>query len=348
MAGARKRGEEIRRFIVEHVEEHPTDIVAITGKAFNISRQAVNKHMNQLLTEKALIAEGTTRNRHYRLQSILRKDLSYELAGLKEDVVWRNDIAPLLSELPKNVRAIWQHGITEMLNNAIDHSSGKELCVNIEKTPRSVQVLIFDDGEGIFEKIRRELHLDDEYHSILELAKGKLTTDPEHHSGEGIFFSSRMFDRFGIHSGDLFFKHDIKAEFDLLDRVATPLQGTVVGMKLKNNTTRTTKEVFDAFSDDEYSFTKTVVPVRLAQYGDEMLVSRSQAKRVLARIDRFKTVIFDFESVDEIGQAFADQVFRVFANAHPEIELTYTNENARIRAMINRARSLSLNGLHFR
>ena len=54
---------------------------------------------------------------------------------------------------------------------------------------------------GIFKKIQKALDLLDERHAILELAKGKLTTDPKHHTGEGIFFTSRMFDEFTILSG---------------------------------------------------------------------------------------------------------------------------------------------------
>ena len=75
------------------------------------------------------------------------------------------------------------------------------------------------------------------------------------------------------------------------------------------------REVFDAFTDpEEYSFDKTVVPLRLAQYEGEKLVSRSQAKRVANRFERFKRVELDFAGVSEIGQAFADELFRVFAS----------------------------------
>jgi len=110
-------------------------------------------------------------------------------------------------------------------------------------------------------------------------------------------------------------------------------------MKLNNNTARTTKKVFDNFSDENYSFSKTVVPVRLAQYGHEKLISRSQAKRLLVRIDRFKVVIFDFDGVETIGQAFADEVFRVFRKHHPEVELHHVNACKDVEQMISRAES---------
>lgn len=69
-------------------------------------------------------------------------------------------------------------------------------------------LVIHDDGEGIFHKITKQLKLCDERHAVLELAKGKFTTDPKNHTGEGIFFSSRMFDDFAILSGTVYFTHD--------------------------------------------------------------------------------------------------------------------------------------------
>ena len=71
---------------------------------------------------------------------------------------------------------------------------------------------LHDNGVGIFKKIQTELRLLDERHAILELAKGKLTTDPKRHTGEGIFFSSRMFDQFDILSGGIFFTHKFQAD----------------------------------------------------------------------------------------------------------------------------------------
>jgi STAS-like domain of unknown function (DUF4325) len=209
------------------------------------------------------------------------------------------------------------------------------------KTAIDTQIIISDDGEGIFKKIQSALQLHDEHHAVLELAKGKLTTDPDRHSGQGIFFTSRMFDEFVILSGNVYFSHELnKAEDWILER-ASPQLGTNVFMKFKNNTSRTSKQVFDSFSSgDDYAFTKTVVPVRLAQYGDEKLVSRSQAKRLLAGVDKFKVVVFDFSGVEAVGQAFADEVFRVFKKQHSEIQLMSLNAVHDVEQMISRAQSV--------
>jgi anti-sigma regulatory factor (Ser/Thr protein kinase) len=241
--------------------------------------------------------------------------------------------------MPENVLDVWHYGFTEMFNNAIDHSGGTLIGIRLRKTATNTELVLYDDGIGIFEKIQTELNLLDERHAILELSKGKLTTDPANHTGEGIFFTSRMFDDFDILSGGVYFSHKFGEKEDWILERDKFSSGTAVWMKLNNHTARTTKKVFDQFtSDDDIGFTKTVVPVRLAQYGDDKLVSRSQAKRLLARVDRFKTVIFDFQSVDSIGQAFADEVFRVFALKHPEIELLTIKTNSAVKRMIRRAR----------
>lgn len=339
MVGVHTRGTEIRQFILDNVEHHPRDVAALAARTFGISRQAINKHIKRLVEEKAITVHGTTKDRHYLLRPLVLWDHTYPLNGnLREDVVWRNDVLPRLGDLPANVTGIWHYGFTEMLNNAIDHSNGKTVHISVNQTSNTTEMGIHDDGEGIFTKIQRELGLDDERHAVLELAKGKLTTDPERHTGEDIFFASRMFDDFGVLSGSVYFSHLHDEIEDWIVERRKFEAGTAVFMKLSNKTTRTTQEVFDSFtSDEDYGFTKTAVPVRLAQYGDETLVSRSQAKRLLARFDRFKVVILDFSEVEAIGQAFADEVFRVFAKQHPGTEIVHLDANEAVERMITRA-----------
>ena len=338
MVGVRSRGEAIRQFIVDNVAGHPTSIVALTSKEFGISRQAVNSHMKRLTEKNSLVAEGNTRNRVYKLHSEIAISKHLPLDELEEDFVWRDFVKLNLGSLPDNVMDIWSYGFTEMLNNAIDHSQGKYVRIAVEKNPAFSQVIITDDGEGIFRRIQRLLGLHDERHAVLELAKGKLTTDPDNHTGEGIFFSSRMFDEYAILSEGVYFSHEFSKPEDWIMERENPQSGTTVFMQITNNSARTMKSVFEKYaSGTEYGFDKTVVPASLARYGNEMLVSRSQAKRLLARVDKFRIVIFDFSDIDQIGQAFADEVFRVFKNQHPEIQLYFSQANADVENMIIRA-----------
>jgi anti-sigma regulatory factor (Ser/Thr protein kinase) len=339
MVGIRKRGEEIRQFILDNVEHHPKDVVSLVSRSFGISRQAVNKHIKRLVEQHALLVRGSTRSKHYILRPLVKWEHIYTLDGkLAEDTVWRVDIAEFVGDLSDNVIDIWHYSVTEIVNNAIDHSSGQQVLIQVAKTVTTTEIVIYDDGEGIFKKIQRELGLSDERHSVLELSKGKLTTDPDNHTGEGIFFSSRMFDDFAILSGNVYFSHKFEEVEDWILEQQRFQTGTGVFMKLANNTARTSKQIFDSFtSDDDYGFNKTVVPVRLTQYGDEKLVSRSQAKRLLARVEKFKTVIFDFDNVETVSQAFADEIFRVFKLQHPEMDLIYLKANKQVQQMIARA-----------
>lgn len=342
MSTVRARGEEIRKFILVNVQANPNNISRLASDRFSITRQAVNGHLNRLVQEGSLREKGKTRSRTYELAPLVEWSHEYPLntsTAPEEDVVWRNDISAILGPLPENVRDIWAYGFTEMFNNARDHSGGSLVDVSIKKTAIATQMLVADDGVGIFRKIQKAMNLLDERHAVFELSKGKLTTAPDRHSGEGIFFTSRVFDSFDILSGGVFFKHQFGDDEDWLSERKTPADGTAVFMSLNNHTARTTKKVFDQYAggSDNYGFNKTVVPVELAQYGNDKLISRSQAKRVMARVDLFTTVVLDFKDVPTIGQAFADEVFRVFAKEHPGIELLPIRANAEVKQMIQRA-----------
>ena len=188
--------------------------------------------------------------------------------------------------------------------------------------------------------------MNDEKEAVFELSKGRLTTDPDNHTGEGIFFTSRVFDIFDIDSKGIQFTHNNEFDFDLVDNSTTFTTGfgTFVYMSLKRDTKRTIEKVFDEFSSgpDDYLFNKTIIPVRLAQYENEKLVSRSQAKRLLTRVEKFQNVVLDFEGVSSIGQAFADEIFRVYPQTHTKINLVPINMEENVKKMIARTESTIL------
>ncbi len=326
----------VRRSILDLIDKDGRAVAARLADEFSISRQAASKHVSALVQEGIILASGDRRGREYRLATIDSAHRRYLREGLREDVVTREFFQPFLAGLPSNGQAIWQYGTSQMVNNAIDHSGSEDIIVGVRKTALYMDAWVSDHGEGIFLKIQRALGLYDPRESILELAKGKLTTSPENHSGEGIFFTSKVFDRFDIVSGRLHFLHDGKP-FDLLFEHDEASAGTTVAMRLSHSATRSTKEVMDQFAaPEEFTFAKTIVPVRLALYEGERLLSRSQAKRLSSRFERFAKVVLDFEGVDEIGQAFADELFRVFAAAHPSVSLAPINAQPDVAAMIER------------
>ena len=221
-------------------------------RRFNVSRQTVNRELNKMVSEGLIEAAGETRARHYKLISELLIGTLRLTSDLREDSVWRHDILPRLQGTPPNVLLICQHGFTEMLNNAIDHSGSLSAKIIIVRNAAKVNLTIFDHGIGIFQKIQKEKHLDDPQEAIFELSKGKLTTDPENHTGEGIFFTSRMFDRFSVMSDNfsLFCSPQVGDWwFDLVDcnmeikTVPTFVKGTCVMMDISCFSSRTMTEV---------------------------------------------------------------------------------------------------------
>lgn len=342
MAGVRENGEKVREFLLQGIVEKEPQLVTSAVRAFGISRQAVLKHVERLKAQNAILVTGTKRKPVYELIPIQIVEQDFPLDdGLEEHDVWEQLVLPLISNLPANVLGIWIHAFTEMFNNAIDHSGGASIHVRVTLSAQATEIQVSDNGIGIFKKIQGELDLQDERHALFELSKGKLTTDPKNHSGEGIFFTSRMLDRFEILAGGLFYIHRRDFKYDWLVGESRPQGGTLVTMALSNHSAMTSKKTFDLFSskDGEYGFNKTVIPIALAQFGSDSLVSRSQAKRILVRADKFEHVVFNFADVTSVGQAFADQIFRVYANEHPDIQLSPINMSAEVRQMVERAKA---------
>lgn len=340
----RAKAEDIRLFTLRAAgddRDEGKDSVGLVAKVaheFGVSRQAAHRHVKALVDEGSLIALGSNRGRVYQLAVLDRKEGSESLDGLEEHQVWRTYAASLIEAVPGAVHELGHFCFTEMVNNAIDHSGGTRLRVVVERTPLYLKMQVTDDGVGIFKKIREAMLLDDERHAMLELTKGKFTTDPKAHSGMGIFFTSKSCDKFSIMSGLLYFAHVRSGRDWLFDDGPGDFSGTVITMTIDLDTDKRLNRIFTDYSTPEHpGFSRTTIPVEVAQYGDENLISRSQAKRVLARIEKFKEVMFDFMNISIIGQSFADEIFRVFAQAHPDVEIFATNANPQVRAMIDLA-----------
>ncbi|MCP5158959.1 MAG: DUF4325 domain-containing protein [Gammaproteobacteria bacterium] len=337
----KERGEQIRRQIVRDVRHHPIDIAKHIATIFSISPQAVNSHIKRLETEGWLKSSGVGKGKRYFLGDLREYKSLFPLTeDFAEDSIWRNHYAFVLDGLPENIVDICHYGFTEMVNNVIDHSGGAKIYLSATRDKEKIVMVVVDNGEGIFKKIKRLCNLSDERQALFELSKGKLTTDPDNHTGEGIFFTSRVFDEFEIQSCGIQFSHDDTFDFDFIleSPISREEDGTTVYMLIKRDSARQMQSVFDDYAGpDKFQFNKTVIPVRLAQYGNEKLISRSQAKRLLARVERFHYVIFDFEGVSAIGQAFADEIFRVYAKAHPEITLLPDKMEPNVEKMVSRA-----------
>ncbi len=320
----------IMMYLLEQIYSGQPDVSKTVAEKCDISRNTVNNYLNEL--EDNNIITRLKRNsyvltEHPREYTFSRADNELESDTYFYEKFLKNHIEACTDE----AKLIWQYAISEMVNNVIDHSNAEGLNIFVQQNFLYTMVALIDDGVGIFNKIKEHFGFASLEEARQELFKGKLTTDSDNHSGEGIFFTSKLMDKFLIISSEMVFstdKYNHELNFNL---DSSSLDGTCVVMLLSNFTRRRISDVFDSFSNIEEGFTKTVIPMR--SMFDSAPVSRSQAKRVCHRLENFREIVLDFEGLDWMGQAFAHQMFAVYQNEHPDMVLTPINMNEAVEKM---------------
>jgi len=330
----------IRLFIYNNLKKHPSDIVALVAKTFDISRQRAHAHMAKEVKNGKITKIGRTSGVRYSLVDNNYKSFNLDITPtLDESWVWYKHIKPIVVGLPANIVASCNYGFTEILNNVKDHSEGTFTHIKVRKTKRHIDITIVDNGVGIFNKIQNALHIESVNEAILHLSKGKFTTDPDNHTGEGIFFTSRIFDIFSIYSDDLYYSF-VKREWLLSSEkqhdIDPTIKGTLINMKLSLFSSVTPKKIMDEYTDKNLGFNKTIIAVSLSADPGDPHVSRSQAKRLLVGLEKFKNIVLDFKGVESVGPAFIDQIFRVFKNENPHKFIKFINTNKEVKDMIVR------------
>jgi anti-sigma regulatory factor (Ser/Thr protein kinase) len=228
-----------------------------------------------------------------------------------------------------------QYAFTEMLNNAIDHSGSPDVQVSVWTRDGVLGFEIADEGMGVFRRVREGRRLEDDFAALQEISKGKVTTDPARHTGEGIFFTSKVVDLFSLESGGLRWTVD-NLRGDQAAGEAPLRVGTRVRCEVASNTSRTLHDVFDAYTaEDTHAFSKSRTVVRLFESG-ERFVSRSEAKRLARGLERFDEVLIDFRGVTQVGQGFVDELFRVWHEQRPGTTLVPVNMAPAVEAMVRR------------
>ena len=337
----------IRKIIETHLEKKGSVRSAEIAIAANVSRAYAHRILRELQSEGEILRIGKANRARYvradnrTVQRELAKELRFRVRlhnrSLNEDVVLKriHRETGVLQNIPTNTLRIVEYGFTEMVNNAIEHSQSDFIDVTMIRSLRNVSFAVRDRGIGVFNNIMRSRHLASELEAIQDLLKGKTTTAPDRHSGEGIFFTSKAGDRLELSGSGKKIVFD-NTVGDLFVQSVKARAGTLVEFTIAVKTQRKLEEVFRRYTGDELAFDKTGVTVSLYKTGTEFL-SRSQARRLLAGLEKFREVTFDFAGVESIGQGFADEVFRVWKTSHPTTMFTSKNANADVQFMIGRS-----------
>jgi hypothetical protein len=335
MSFTEQKREQIKKYLLRKISVDDPDLIKKTMDAFGVSVTTVKRYLHEGL-ELGVIESSDERACKYRLKTEdFRISLSINQNNNREDNIFITHISPMLYRCNDRAKRIWQYACPEIINNALEHSQGSELNIHVISDTLNTSVIISDNGRGAFNTLLEYMRghgwknprIEE---ALVELYKGKITRDREHHSGEGIFFSSKMVDRFILWSDSLIYQTGCFAEQSVIEShlamYASRLSGhsTTVIMQLENETDRDNTEVFSLYSDVDEGFIRTKIPVREACITSDP-VARSQARRICCRLDEFKEVILDFINVEFMGQGFADELFRVYAGAHPEVTLSPIN-----------------------
>jgi anti-sigma regulatory factor (Ser/Thr protein kinase) len=325
----------VTQWITVAAHEHPLQLADELAQRLGVGTPRARRVLHRLVAAQWLVRQGTSRHPLHRaglLRQVVRR---YPLSGLQEDLPWSQHFAPYFA-LPENAARLARHAFTELLNNAIDHSGGSSVTVSMRQTPSHVQLLVSDDGCGLFEQIGQAFAIDDPALAMLELSKGKLSSQPDWHTGRGLYFTARIADVLDLHANDNAFQHRAwQAHRWQPVRPATQ-RGTSVFVAIALDTPRNLDEVMRAHSLDGegYGFERTVVPLQLLDAQTRVLESRAQARRVGSRLQQFRRAELDFDGIEEVGHGFADELFRVFAREHPGVELVPTHMTARVAALV--------------
>lgn len=342
-----EKREQIKRYILEKISESNIDVVKKTSTTFNISLNTVYRYLRQLENDLIIEKKGNTYD-FVTISSTIHLQRSKNQL-LEEDIIYDEYLKEYIGTgdyLPENVVKIWEYSFMEMMNNAIDHSMAEHVYLSIYQNYINTTVMIQDNGIGIFRKIKEYYKYNSLDDAVNELFKGKLTTDSKNHSGEGIFFTSRALDRFAAISDGKMFTHDKYVDvLNDLENIKSlrnwkNYKGTIIYMELSNFSNKTLKEVFGMFSNEDGGFTRTRIPIK--NIYETYPVSRSQAKRLCNRFDKFKEVELDFSGIDDIGQGFAHEIFVVFQNSHKDVKIIPINTSSDVEKMINHVKSSEL------
>lgn len=330
-------------FVAKNQKTFTTSDIVQASKN-TVSRQYAARTIRSLLSEGRLVKSGATRRASYALPenaasfgNTIKKRVKN--IDLKEHEVLDSLEHPavVLSGLIENVKSIFTYGFSEMLNNAIEHSKSRFIEIEVNKSENDLIFIIHDFGVGVFKNVMQKRALDSELDAIQEILKGKTTTDPKAHSGEGIFFTSKAGDIFILESFNYRLRVDNRLKDIFVEKLDRSLKGTKVTFVVSLESKKHLTNIFNDYTNPEtYAFDKTEIQIKLYTMGT-VYISRSQARRVLSGLEKFILVILDFDKVPTVGQAFADEIFRVFKIKHPEIRIEPVNMNEGVRFMVERA-----------
>lgn len=211
MSFTEKKREGIKKYILRKITLDDADVIAKTKDNFGISLTSVKRYLQETV-DSGGVRKIEEQNCGYCLaEQIFSYTVSLAERRAVEDELYVSYIAGHIEHCSKKAVRIWQYTCEEILNNAIEHAQGDKLYIEVRTNTLYTTIVVVDDGIGTFHTLLTYMKA----HSwedpgieeaLVELYKGKITSREENHSGEGIFFSSKMLDEFTLWSDYCIYK----------------------------------------------------------------------------------------------------------------------------------------------
>src|SRR3989338_2009573 len=277
------------------------------AKQFKVSRQYISLLISELVVENKLIKLGSTRRAFY---------------VLPEYAQAHQEIFPL-----RYVKTFKNEGLEEhKVLNQIEETF--PILKNFSENIRSIFIYAFSEILNNAIEHSKSVRVGVEV-SVPNKTLSFIIQD----SGIGVFLLDIL-------------------EYQLIEKNKTPdvfiktvkkiKKGTRAMFKISVASERHLSEIFKKYTnlvgENDYGFDKTEIRVKLYTISG-VHISRSQARRVLSGLEKFKIIVFDFDRVPTVGQAFADEVFRVFHHKYPNIKLETENMAEGVKFMVERAQN---------
>ena len=144
--------DQIKNYILEKIDAHDDGFIGKTVSTYGISDKTVYRYLQEMVNEGILVKDKKQYSLCYDEAGFDIKRAEAEKLG--EDMVYTQNILKYVDDLKSNVRAIWDYGFTEIMNNAIDHSNAEGVKIIVRKNRLRTSIAIIDDGIGIFENIK--------------------------------------------------------------------------------------------------------------------------------------------------------------------------------------------------
>jgi predicted transcriptional regulator len=228
----RSRTRLIHEFILDHVSEDGAGVASRIAKAYGISRQAANRHLDGLIGDGLLMESGSTRAKRYELRPTGALTREFRITPvLNADRVWDDHVAPMLAGEREALRNLCRAGFGELVRSASSHAGSTWLTMSVSATTRHIDLAVSDDGQGIFVALAGQFGVSAPRDAAEELARRARMRAADHPAARLVLLA-RNFEWFAVRSSGVELFHGAQIN-EWVVRDTPVMTGTTITLRCR-------------------------------------------------------------------------------------------------------------------